>query len=73
MMVGYSDSNKDCGILASQWALHRAQGELSQVTLARGVRPVFFTDAAARWGAGRDRRTGSWKRCRGAPSRAACG
>jgi phosphoenolpyruvate carboxylase len=42
MMVGYSDSNKDCGILASQWALHRAQGELSQVTLARGVKPVFF-------------------------------
>jgi phosphoenolpyruvate carboxylase len=42
MMVGYSDSNKDCGILASQWALHRAQGELSQVTLSRGIRPVFF-------------------------------
>jgi phosphoenolpyruvate carboxylase len=42
MMVGYSDSNKDCGILASQWALHRAQGELSQVTLSHGVRPVFF-------------------------------
>ena len=42
MMVGYSDSNKDCGILASQWALHRAQTELSQVTLAAGVTPVFF-------------------------------
>ena len=42
MMVGYSDSNKDCGIFASQWALHRAQHELSQTTLARGVKPVFF-------------------------------
>ncbi len=42
VMVGYSDSNKDCGILASQWALHRAQGELSKVTLQRGVKPVFF-------------------------------
>jgi phosphoenolpyruvate carboxylase len=42
MMVGYSDSNKDCGILASQWALHRAQAELSRVTLEHGVKPVFF-------------------------------
>ncbi len=42
MMVGYSDSNKDCGILASQWALHRAQTELSATCAARGVRPVFF-------------------------------
>ncbi len=42
MMVGYSDSNKDCGIFASQWALHRAQTELSKVTLERGVKPVFF-------------------------------
>ncbi len=42
MMVGYSDSNKDCGIFASQWALHRAQSELSQTTLERGVKPVFF-------------------------------
>ncbi len=42
MMVGYSDSNKDCGIFASQWALHRAQSELAQVTLQHGVQPVFF-------------------------------
>lgn len=42
MMVGYSDSNKDCGIFASQWALHRAQSELSQTTLNLGIQPVFF-------------------------------
>ncbi|MCU0752303.1 MAG: phosphoenolpyruvate carboxylase [Akkermansiaceae bacterium] len=42
MMLGYSDSNKDCGILASQWALHRAQLELAEVCRRHGVRPVFF-------------------------------
>ena len=42
MMVGYSDSNKDCGILASQWALHRAQNELAHTTLAHGAKPIFF-------------------------------
>lgn len=42
MMVGYSDSNKDCGILASQWALHRAQRALAETVAASGLRPVFF-------------------------------
>jgi phosphoenolpyruvate carboxylase len=42
MMVGYSDSNKDCGILASQWALHRAQQQLAQACAVHGARPVFF-------------------------------
>lgn len=42
IMVGYSDSNKDCGIFASQWALFRGQRELSRVVLEAGVKPVFF-------------------------------
>ncbi len=42
MMVGYSDSNKDCGIVASQCALHRAQRELSATIHKHGARPIFF-------------------------------
>ncbi|MFZ9937882.1 MAG: phosphoenolpyruvate carboxylase, partial [Luteolibacter sp.] len=42
MMLGYSDSNKDCGILSSQWALHRAQIRLSEICAKHGARPVFF-------------------------------
>ncbi len=42
MMVGYSDSNKDCGIVASQCALHRAQRELSETIHRHGIRPIFF-------------------------------
>lgn len=42
MMVGYSDSNKDCGIVASQCALHRAQRELSEIIRQHGVEPIFF-------------------------------
>lgn len=42
MMVGYSDSNKDCGILASQWAIHKAQRELGATVEQHGARAVFF-------------------------------
>ena len=42
VMVGYSDSNKDGGIVASQWALHKAQTRLAQVGLDCGVDVRFF-------------------------------
>ncbi|TVR47561.1 MAG: phosphoenolpyruvate carboxylase [Puniceicoccaceae bacterium] len=42
VMIGYSDSNKDGGILASQWTLYRAQEALSRVGRDRGARIVFF-------------------------------
>lgn len=42
VMVGYSDSNKDAGILASQWALQRGQARLSEVGRQAGVRIQFF-------------------------------
>jgi phosphoenolpyruvate carboxylase len=42
VMIGYSDSNKDAGIGASRWALHRAQAVLVQTIEASGVDLTFF-------------------------------
>ncbi|MCO4293523.1 phosphoenolpyruvate carboxylase [Solitalea sp. MAHUQ-68] len=42
VMVGYSDSNKDGGILASQWSLYKAQYALAEVGKKHGVRIRFF-------------------------------
>jgi phosphoenolpyruvate carboxylase len=42
VMVGYSDSNKDGGILASQWHLYKAQAELQEIGQKHGVRIRFF-------------------------------
>lgn len=42
VMLGYSDSNKDGGIIASQWALQQAQRRLLGVGEAFGVRIRFF-------------------------------
>lgn len=42
VMLGYSDSSKDGGIVASRWALQRAQIELLDVADKAGVRLVFF-------------------------------
>lgn len=41
-MIGYSDSNKNGGILASQWSLHKAQDKLSQIGENHGVTIRFF-------------------------------
>ncbi len=42
VMIGYSDSNKDGGILASLWSLVRAQRALSETSNRLGVRIRFF-------------------------------
>ena len=42
VMVGYSDSTKDGGYLAANWALYRAQEELHRAALRHGVRLLFF-------------------------------
>jgi phosphoenolpyruvate carboxylase len=42
VMIGYSDSNKDGGILASLWNLYRAQQNLAAVGAKHGVRIIFF-------------------------------
>jgi phosphoenolpyruvate carboxylase len=42
VMVGYSDSNKDGGILASLWSLYRAEASLVRVGREAGVRIRFL-------------------------------
>jgi phosphoenolpyruvate carboxylase len=42
VMIGYSDSNKDGGILASHAGLRQAQRELAAIARTRGVRIRFF-------------------------------
>ncbi|MGN6320484.1 MAG: phosphoenolpyruvate carboxylase [Dyella sp.] len=42
VMLGYSDSGKDGGTLASRWGLQRAQVELLEVAQQAGIRLAFF-------------------------------
>jgi phosphoenolpyruvate carboxylase len=42
IMLGYSDSNKDSGLMTSQWALHFAQREIARVCDASGVLVRYF-------------------------------
>ena len=42
VMIGYSDSNKDAGILASSWALYRGQEALAVVFHEANVEHRFF-------------------------------
>lgn len=42
VMIGYSDSTKDGGYLAAQWALYRSQIELHAVAEKHGVGITFF-------------------------------
>nr|MDQ3044890.1 phosphoenolpyruvate carboxylase [Chloroflexota bacterium] len=42
VMIGYSDSNKDAGYLASTWALCLAQTELAELFSAEGIPLTMF-------------------------------
>lgn len=42
VMVGYSDSNKDGGVLASKWNLYKAEKALSKVGKKHDVKVFFF-------------------------------
>jgi phosphoenolpyruvate carboxylase len=42
VMIGYSDSNKDGGILASHWSLRKAQDRMARVGRDAGVEIRFF-------------------------------
>jgi phosphoenolpyruvate carboxylase len=42
VMLGYSDSNKDCGYLTANWALYKAQETIARVCGECGVRVTLF-------------------------------
>jgi phosphoenolpyruvate carboxylase len=42
VMLGYSDSGKDAGTLASRWSLQHAQRELLELAQSAGIRLAFF-------------------------------
>jgi len=42
VMVGYSDSGKDGGYLAAQWAIYRARESLAETARAHGVELTIF-------------------------------
>ena len=42
VMIGYSDSNKDGGFVASNWELAKAQSQLTKVGAETGTAIAFF-------------------------------
>ena len=42
VMLGYSDSNKDCGYIMANWALFKAQDNIARVCQTAGVRVTLF-------------------------------
>jgi phosphoenolpyruvate carboxylase len=42
VMIGYSDSNKDSGYLAANWALYQAQAAVAEVAREHGIAVTLF-------------------------------
>lgn len=42
IMLGYSDSNKDCGYITANWELYKAQEAITEVCRAHGIRFTIF-------------------------------
>jgi len=42
IMIGYSDSSKDAGLMPASWALYRAQEDLAAICRDAGVAVTFF-------------------------------
>lgn len=42
VMLGYSDSNKDCGYLTATWSLYKAQEAIAALCQSEGVRLTLF-------------------------------
>ena len=42
VMLGYSDSNKDCGYITANWALNKAQVSIARVCAGAGVALTLF-------------------------------
>lgn len=42
VMLGYSDSNKDCGYLTANWALYQAQEAITRMCHTHGVKVTLF-------------------------------
>ncbi len=59
VMVGYSDSNKDVGYVASAWGAYRAQTRIAEVLRRHGISWVFFHGRGGAVGRGGGPTTGA--------------